>query len=1226
MLSDDHDEASIIPAQPLSPFAVAAAEGFRCGDAAAAGCDSDDDDSGDDGALRPPGNARRRGRRPASRLGSSSRKALLDDSEDDEEEDEKERRRARAAAFALTPSKVSGLRGLVAICGGAAAAGVAADGTPVVSVAASSRSRAKRADPPPRASSLLPPPHPNSSKIGGPSSSTTNNNTNSGGNPPSSSSAAASASSAAALRNTCSLDRARSALAANGALLEIVGTAHVRGAVRTLAKSVVRGLRAWQNPTVAPAGLGGTYFFLNESGQPAAIIKPCDEEALAPNNPKGFVGRKLGEPGLKPTVRVGEAALREVAAYLLDHGGAARVPPTVLVRVAHPVFHVAPPPPTAAPGSGGGGCDGPPSSTSSRYAPSLPPVPDTSRPVSPDSVALVANAGSVSSLADGEKTPCRRPRPFSSSSRPASSTLSAAIRRSGGGVVEQQLPRCSSSSPKTGTTVTAAALPLSSTPRPPPKLASMQAFVHHDGDASEVGSSRFSVRDVHRIGILDVRLFNTDRHAGNVLFVKEEEEEEKGSTLSLGGSGGGGDADENSARSAALRAAAALRGLDPPPLTLYPIDHGFALPEALEPPYFEWMFWPQAAQPFSKEELSFIDALDVEADVALLRAQLPSLHLGCLRVLTVGSTVLKRCAAAGLTLAEVGAALSRPLVGMDEEPSELERLCWEARGVALKAQREEEEGRGADAVADATVDDVEDGSSLSSDGGGDEKGGDEAEVGKEEEEEDSAHEEALGGKGRGGETPAKRGRAAAAAAASLAPSMSRSATCPLPSLANAAAANANSSSSAATAPGSGGALCLQRACTADDAAAFALSVAGAVAGGWAAAELAQPRTDAEELLLLDQQQQQNGGGGGQRDAAAAQAAAAAAANDPSSSLLLLSPRPSPETPLAAMTSYPSSSCDSSSAEVQQFRGKDGGTLSEEHEQKQRRRRGRAPPPPPSSSLPARSTALAPHRRASHGGALGGKSDGRGLAGGAALPFVAGGVSAPGVAAAAAALRKATAALLPPRLSLDSRAIVSEVKALEGEKSAASTTTAATSIRLSPSRSAPVPTPERRRRRHHREELQQQRDNDSDSSASESLSPSHPLSRLYQGKASEKTISVAATTAKANKDPSVAAPPLISGKTNPAAAYPPPVVPGSAPGAALPLADLSESGWRAFVGELERLLSEVIASGKWKAQQQHHHRELRDGCGGGGGRSGGGGGICSGVGALDDLLGASCPRF
>ena len=46
------------------------------------------------------------------------------------------------------------------------------------------------------------------------------------------------------------------------------------------------------------------------------------------------MGRRLGDPGVKPTVRVGEAAMREVAAYLLDaaYGHFCRVPPTVLVK------------------------------------------------------------------------------------------------------------------------------------------------------------------------------------------------------------------------------------------------------------------------------------------------------------------------------------------------------------------------------------------------------------------------------------------------------------------------------------------------------------------------------------------------------------------------------------------------------------------------------------------------------------------------------------------------------------------------------------------------------------------------------------------------------------------------------------------------------------------------------------------------------------------------------
>lgn len=84
-------------------------------------------------------------------------------------------------------------------------------------------------------------------------------------------------------------------------------------------------LQARQDPEAAREGMGGTYFFTNEAGRKVAIFKPCDEEPLAPANPKGYVGRNLGDPGWKSTVRVGEAAMREVAAYLLDHDHYARV-------------------------------------------------------------------------------------------------------------------------------------------------------------------------------------------------------------------------------------------------------------------------------------------------------------------------------------------------------------------------------------------------------------------------------------------------------------------------------------------------------------------------------------------------------------------------------------------------------------------------------------------------------------------------------------------------------------------------------------------------------------------------------------------------------------------------------------------------------------------------------------------------------------------------------------
>ena len=54
---------------------------------------------------------------------------------------------------------------------------------------------------------------------------------------------------------------------------------------------------------------------------------------------QGFVGRALGDPGLKPSVRVGEAAVREVAAFLLDREHFARVPHTVMVKVSSHSLH-----------------------------------------------------------------------------------------------------------------------------------------------------------------------------------------------------------------------------------------------------------------------------------------------------------------------------------------------------------------------------------------------------------------------------------------------------------------------------------------------------------------------------------------------------------------------------------------------------------------------------------------------------------------------------------------------------------------------------------------------------------------------------------------------------------------------------------------------------------------------------------------------------------------------
>lgn len=107
---------------------------------------------------------------------------------------------------------------------------------------------------------------------------------------------------------------------------------------------------------------------------------------------------------------------------------------------------------------------------------------------------------------------------------------------------------------------------------------------------------------------------------------------------------------------------------------LIPIDHGYSLPETLEPVYFEWLHWPQASMPFSGEALEYIAALDPHKDAEMLRRELPLLREPCIRLLQLTTILIQTAAAAGLTLADIGNMMSRPLVGIGEEPSELERL------------------------------------------------------------------------------------------------------------------------------------------------------------------------------------------------------------------------------------------------------------------------------------------------------------------------------------------------------------------------------------------------------------------------------------------------------------------------------------------------------------------------------------------------------------------------
>jgi len=82
-------------------------------------------------------------------------------------------------------------------------------------------------------------------------------------------------------------------------------------------------------------GMGGTYFVKDHRGQCLGVFKPCDEEPMAPNNPKQLQGN-VGDMSIKKGLCSGEGAVREVAAYRLDQaaGGVAGVPAAVICKMA----------------------------------------------------------------------------------------------------------------------------------------------------------------------------------------------------------------------------------------------------------------------------------------------------------------------------------------------------------------------------------------------------------------------------------------------------------------------------------------------------------------------------------------------------------------------------------------------------------------------------------------------------------------------------------------------------------------------------------------------------------------------------------------------------------------------------------------------------------------------------------------------------------------------------
>jgi hypothetical protein len=152
------------------------------------------------------------------------------------------------------------------------------------------------------------------------------------------------------------------------------------------------------------------------------------------------------------------------------------------------------------------------------------------------------------------------------------------------------------------------------------KKGSLQKFVTNDGDCSDVGANKFSVEDVHRIGIFDIRILNMDRNDENLLVLKSSEKEWK----------------------------------------LIPIDHTYAFPNSINS-YFNWQFWNQTKKPFSASNLAYIEQINPIEDALMLLET--GINEQSVRNVTGSTLLLQKAAIKGFNLFSIASMVS----GMDND-------------------------------------------------------------------------------------------------------------------------------------------------------------------------------------------------------------------------------------------------------------------------------------------------------------------------------------------------------------------------------------------------------------------------------------------------------------------------------------------------------------------------------------------------------------------------------
>ncbi|KEP61056.1 UNVERIFIED_CONTAM: phosphatidylinositol 3- and 4-kinase [Hammondia hammondi] len=244
------------------------------------------------------------------------------------------------------------------------------------------------------------------------------------------------------------------------------------------------------------------------------------------------------------------------------------------------------------------------------------------------------------------------------------------------------------------------------------KAGSLQQFAQAKESCGDYNPLLFSVSDVHRIALFDIRVMNLDRNDGNILVAplhtfqditaslnrsesaghehvsgRLAQHQQKMMSRQLAskllrsvssvGCVGRPTGSDTAATHAATEAAHAAQSLVTPEgqqtkFRLIPIDHGLILPDVIDVATVDlvWFDWPQCKMPFSEHDLALVYSFNAERDAERLRRKL-LMRDDCLRTLRLSTRFLQQCVRHHLNLHQIATIAARDDV---DQPSALELL------------------------------------------------------------------------------------------------------------------------------------------------------------------------------------------------------------------------------------------------------------------------------------------------------------------------------------------------------------------------------------------------------------------------------------------------------------------------------------------------------------------------------------------------------------------------